>query len=800
MQSAKHRVTHRSDAAEGQGDEAVLLPALAPFNTGSKLTDSPAPSSPQLKAARSANRPKIAACLSLAWAILATIVAAVSISLHVAEPPPWILVALQLTPSDPGSTADVRNCSDWISKPAATVGAEDPWEATKWIPRMSPCPVAGLPIEELDEHLNFRRGYSLGFVDDAEDKTHILPVLRAVLDPAMHARKRRVLIDLGGRFFNSSVTWFLQSYPLDFTEIHAVEVRQGVFQVPAPSHKTIRANMSYRSRLRPLHTGPADFPPWLLARVHSHRFMASAIDNAGKNIVNVTRWLLEELQVTPEDTVVVKMDIEGSEWAIFQGRRSRCVARVRHRAEAHTRGAADARGHGGGGDGYRGVRVGHLPRWEGGASSVGWGEQCGMGRAVWAGASSVGWGEQCGMGRAVWDGASSVGWGEQCGMRRAVWDGASSVGWGEQCGMGRAVWDGASSVGWGSLGGVWDGAAWLECGMGQPGWSVGWGSLAGVWDGAAWVECGVGQPGWSVGWGSLGGVWGGAAWLECGMGQPGWSVGWGSLAGVWDGAAWVECGMGQPGWSVCRAWLESPLMAQVIDELLVEPGLLESPFMPRVIDKLFVKAHGNHPFTANHPLSPSLFLCHPPVSFCYVQRGWIPPSWHARVIDEALMKRVWSPPSWHARVINELFVEVHYNHHPSMPNHPPLPVSPPHPLLYSLLVLRTAWLDSPLMPRVIDELFVEVHYNHPSMHFFSLISLSISLPSPPLSLCVWGAAWLDSPLMPRVIDEIFVEVHYNHPSMHFFTWTPRNFPHSRQQAGQLLNAMRSAGYYVHAWP
>ncbi|CAI5537209.1 unnamed protein product, partial [Closterium sp. Naga37s-1] len=63
-----------------------------------------------------------------------------------------------------------------------------PLPPPQWIPRMSPCPVAGLPIEELDEHLNFRRGYSLGFVDDAEDKTHILPVLRAVLDPAMHAR------------------------------------------------------------------------------------------------------------------------------------------------------------------------------------------------------------------------------------------------------------------------------------------------------------------------------------------------------------------------------------------------------------------------------------------------------------------------------------------------------------------------------------------------------------------------------------------------------------------------------------
>ncbi|CAI5496618.1 unnamed protein product [Closterium sp. Naga37s-1] len=124
--------------------------------------------------------------------------------------------------------------------------------ALQWIPRMSPCPVAGLAIEELDEHLNFRRGYTLGFVDDVEDKTQILAVLRAVLDPAMHA----------------SVTWFLQSYPLDFTKIHAVEVRQGVLQVPAPSHKTIRANMSARNRLCPLHTGPADFPLWLLARVH----------------------------------------------------------------------------------------------------------------------------------------------------------------------------------------------------------------------------------------------------------------------------------------------------------------------------------------------------------------------------------------------------------------------------------------------------------------------------------------------------------------------------------------------------
>ncbi|CAI5469209.1 unnamed protein product, partial [Closterium sp. Yama58-4] len=95
-------------------------------------------------------------------------------------------------------------------------------------------------------------------------------------------------------------------------------VREGVFEVPVPSDEMLRANMTSRSRLRPLYMGPADFPPWLLARVHSHRFMASAIDNAVQNIVNVTRWLLEELQLTPEDAVVVKMDIEGSEWPIFQ--------------------------------------------------------------------------------------------------------------------------------------------------------------------------------------------------------------------------------------------------------------------------------------------------------------------------------------------------------------------------------------------------------------------------------------------------------------------------------------------------
>ncbi|CAI5953332.1 unnamed protein product [Closterium sp. NIES-64] len=36
------------------------------------------------------------------------------------------------------------------------------------------------------------------------------------------------------------------------------------------------------------------------------------------NMVNVTRWFLEDLQLKEGDSVVVKMDIEGHEWAILQ--------------------------------------------------------------------------------------------------------------------------------------------------------------------------------------------------------------------------------------------------------------------------------------------------------------------------------------------------------------------------------------------------------------------------------------------------------------------------------------------------
>ncbi|CAI5510220.1 unnamed protein product, partial [Closterium sp. Naga37s-1] len=150
----------------------------------------------------------------------------------------------------------------------------------QWTPRVSPCLVAGLPIEELDAHLNFRRGWTLGFVEDVEDKTQVLPLMRGAMDRKMHTRKRRVFIDLGAKTFDTSVTWFLQMYPLDFTEIHAVEANPGVFQKPNASvPKVLATGLGQNSRLRPRRQGPADFPNWLLQRVHPYNFYVSSQDN-----------------------------------------------------------------------------------------------------------------------------------------------------------------------------------------------------------------------------------------------------------------------------------------------------------------------------------------------------------------------------------------------------------------------------------------------------------------------------------------------------------------------------------------
>ena len=41
--------------------------------------------------------------------------------------------------------------------------------------------------------------------------------------------------------------------------------------------------------------------------------------------INITRFLLDELRLTPDDTVVVKMDIEEAEWLVLGGEGCVCV-------------------------------------------------------------------------------------------------------------------------------------------------------------------------------------------------------------------------------------------------------------------------------------------------------------------------------------------------------------------------------------------------------------------------------------------------------------------------------------------
>ncbi|GJP29752.1 hypothetical protein CLOM_g19570 [Closterium sp. NIES-68] len=211
-----------------------------------------------------------------------------------------------------------RACKNWIHVAFRERGIPNTRKWSPWLPPLSPCRVQGLPIEAVEPDLNFRRGFTLGYVDYEEDKLHVLPYLRAALDHRMHRRGRRVFIDFGANGFHTSVTWFLTMYPLEFTEVHAFEIEPRMFVVPQPHDELLNTSaMTSGSRLRPRGRGPAPIPGWMLERIRPYNTMVGLEDNPEKNSINATRWLLEELRVTPEDTVVVKMDIEGAEWTLL---------------------------------------------------------------------------------------------------------------------------------------------------------------------------------------------------------------------------------------------------------------------------------------------------------------------------------------------------------------------------------------------------------------------------------------------------------------------------------------------------
>ncbi|KAG6553105.1 hypothetical protein Mapa_005443 [Marchantia paleacea] len=192
--------------------------------------------------------------------------------------------------------------------------AENPWSQVKWIGQPAACRVRGELIERLDVVNNFRRGFALKFANDVEDRTHILPwLLGTKID--LNRRNRRVFLDLGSNTFASSIQWFIQMYPCDFTEIHAFERRFDLLQIPKgfpEKDNWVDENpAARRTRARP------GIPSWILKRIKVYNKFVSDADDLDTFAVNITRFMKEELKLTARDTVIVKMDIEDSEWPIL---------------------------------------------------------------------------------------------------------------------------------------------------------------------------------------------------------------------------------------------------------------------------------------------------------------------------------------------------------------------------------------------------------------------------------------------------------------------------------------------------
>eukprot|EP00897_Mesotaenium_endlicherianum_P007331 jgi/Mesen1/6626/ME000034S06092 len=195
------------------------------------------------------------------------------------------------------------------------------WKVMKWTGRPAKCTVNGFAIEELDVEHNFRRGYALRLNGDADDKTHMLPWLLANRDgERLASSKRRVLLDLGGNRFETSTLWFLRSYPLDFTEVHAFEREAGLYVIPPAGPKlemTGDAAMDSASQFTAVPPGGPPVPPWILQRITLHQNFVGTRDDLSQGTINITRFMKEELRLKREDTVIVKMDIEEEEWNIM---------------------------------------------------------------------------------------------------------------------------------------------------------------------------------------------------------------------------------------------------------------------------------------------------------------------------------------------------------------------------------------------------------------------------------------------------------------------------------------------------
>ena len=125
-----------------------------------------------------------------------------------------------------------------------------------------------------------------------EDKSHIIPhLLGQHVDFSFYPRV--VLLDLGAKEYDTSVKWFLDNYPAKFDEIYAFEFRKNVFH-PPPSHAPELKGTKVV----------------LIEKLVSTKNSATSVD--------IVDFMLNNITLTTEDIVVIKMDIEGHEWAVLE--------------------------------------------------------------------------------------------------------------------------------------------------------------------------------------------------------------------------------------------------------------------------------------------------------------------------------------------------------------------------------------------------------------------------------------------------------------------------------------------------
>lgn len=199
----------------------------------------------------------------------------------------------------------------------------DPWEQMKWIGKPARCRVKGQLIENLDELYNFRRGYALKFVSNVEDKAHLLPwLLASRLN--LNLPERRVYLDLGANALETSIQWFMRSYPCDFTEVHAFEISHSLKLPPemddlVEQEQGANNTLEIRSNSRAIAVKETPgIPKWMLKRMTFYNNFVSDADDEATKALNITRFMKQKLKLKASDTVVVKMDIESSEWHTWE--------------------------------------------------------------------------------------------------------------------------------------------------------------------------------------------------------------------------------------------------------------------------------------------------------------------------------------------------------------------------------------------------------------------------------------------------------------------------------------------------